>query len=233
MTPNRHAKSTFSTAVKVIVGTLVVLLLSAVLPVFGQAKNGITSAWTPPARNDAACAAIVKRNIFLADRRGLENAIREAERPRPEAPPPVETPPPPPPNPDASLVLVGMVIVDGQATAFIEDRGAGTITRVVEPGPFSQGRITSLSLAGVEYAADDAEPLLVRLRQTFTGQEEAAAPRATSSARSGGQATSSRNRTNNREPSGDAGNANDGLSPLERLRQRRLEEMQRNNEASP
>lgn len=168
--------------------------------------------WEAPEPDATLTTAVVRRNIFLADRAALEAAARQTEAPpvvveaRPAAPPP------PPPDPDASRVLVGVVVVDGQPTAFVEDRAAGRIDRVTGPGDFGAGRITEITLTGVTYAAGDDEPRTIGLRQTFAGERADPAPASTPAA-SGGAAAS------NLSPA-----SGDGLSLIERMRRRRAQE---------
>lgn len=172
---------------------------------------------------------IIRRNIFLGDRGAVARAVRPPTPPvTPPTPPTTTTTEPPvPADPDASFVLVGVTVLDGKPTAFIEDRSGGPLRTIAEPGEFSKGQITAIDLKGVTYVIGE-ETRMIEPRYAFTGAEPAtvtsifsggAAPSTTSS---GGGITSDTAATS----SGDGSTGQRAMSLLERMRLRRQQETQ-------
>lgn len=190
------------------------------------------SLWEAPAPDEGMTREVIRKNIFLADRSGLAAAAEAADAPaaapeesREAAAEVAAPPPPPPPDPDATRVLVGVVLVDGQPTAFIEDRSANRIDRVTGPGSYGAGEVTEIRLDGISYRSGEGEDRVVRLRQTLSGENAA------SLASGGNAASASTTTTTATTTAGAAAGGSPGagftpqnLSALERLRLRRLQE---------
>jgi hypothetical protein len=175
---------------------------------------------------------IIKRNIFLGDRSAVARAVRPPTPPvTPPTPPTTTTTEPPAPpvpaDPDASFVLVGVTVLDGKPTAFIEDRSGGPLRTIAEPGEFSKGQITAIDLKGVTYVIGE-ETRTIEPRYAFTGKPPAtvtsiftggSAPSTTSG---GGGITSDTAATS----SSDGSTGQRTMSLLERMRLRRQQESQ-------
>lgn len=142
---------------------------------------------------------LIKRNVFSKSR-GRE---REESRVVVQKPPP---------KPEAETFLVGIAEKDGELVAFFENRKTGTIQKARKDEPVARGKIASITLNNIEYDCD-GKVLVVAMGNNLEGGtvsksgdagSTAAAPTGSPAAAPG---------------SGDAG------SILERLRRKRLEEM--------
>ena len=184
--------------------------------------------WRPAALDAESLDTIVRGNIFNpAQRRGEP----KPEPDKPEGEPteaskePEETgPPPESSNPDNGLLLIGISIHDGQPCAFIEDRAAGKVRRVREPGEIGRGRITAIDLDGVTYQVEGAEQR-IKPGRTLAGNPPGSAAAATAASESGGtgSGTSSSARSGSEEGADDDGDSS-RADILRRMRQRRAKE---------
>lgn len=111
---------------------------------------------------------VVAGNIFRADRGEPDEPEPEPEQEQASDDEPEE--PTPPPDPDASRVLVGVVIRDDAAYAFVEDRQTGAVERFEAPGPCGRGEIVEIHVDGIVYRVDGSQ-WSVQVQQTFTGDE--------------------------------------------------------------
>jgi hypothetical protein len=157
----------------------------------------------PPTR--ASPNLVVERNIFVRLR---PEAHRPPTTDRPAAPPS------PPPPLETQYVLLGIIDDEVIFRALIEDRRQNDILLVRLGDEVARGRITEIDLDSVVYEADGIEtrvPIGLNLRG------DAASPAAASTPR----------------PTDDGGNdaatpANgDSMTPAERMRLRRMQELNR------
>jgi hypothetical protein len=155
---------------------------------------------------------LLQRDIFLRDR----SAGREGPRP-PQPTAPVATD-------ETSLVLTGLVCQGREWVAFFEDRRNGQVVRVAPGQAIGPGQLAVISLDAVEYVRD-GQTRSIAIGRNLAGDEAAfsdtgpvqAAGLAPTSAPAGAASAA----TNGGAPAGGAGDV------LERMRQRRAQELQR------
>lgn len=206
----------------VVAGIIAGAGLLLVQPVFAQDADAAAAdkqAWVAPKVNEAVAQEIIKRNIFLADRAAVARDANPPTRvvtPRTTDTTPVAAiEPPAPPDPDTTFVLVGVTVLDGTATAFIEDRAGGGLKQIDKPGPFSKGEITAIDLTGLTYIIGD-EQRSIGMRQNFLGKD--VTPVVTS--------TFTQTTTSSSPASTGSAPSSSTLSLLERMRLRRQQESQ-------
>ncbi|MEM7681294.1 MAG: hypothetical protein AAF288_04990 [Planctomycetota bacterium] len=108
-------------------------------------------AWAPPPVDQTLVDEIARGRLFM-DQPPLPPPAPVVETPEDDADPP--PPPPPPGDPDRELVLQGVMIIEGEATAFIDDREAGVV-RVRRAGePVGRGVLESVDVVGMVYRVD-------------------------------------------------------------------------------
>ena len=201
--------------------SVIVLCIAATIAAFAaEPAQTADVTWTPPQAQSALSSAVIDGNLFRANRT-LPASPRDAESPEEISTPPAATEeqqdetPAPVSDPDHRYVLTGVVVIDGVAVAFVEDRADGELKRIDKPGPFAQGRIVSIAWDAVTYeVGGDTRKIL--LRHTFAGLPAGAA---TSMQSATGASTST-----NAAGSSSAAPSPAAMSILERLRQRRLQE---------
>lgn len=147
------------------------------------------------------------RNIFLRDRSVPRQRVQTPAAPRPA-----------PPRPERDIVLTGVVRRDGEYVAFFENRRTGETSRLQVGDPLLQGRIAGIALDHVMYETD-SRSAQVGLGMDLDGAASSAAASATAPtpASTAGAGT----------PAAPSATPEDRASVLERLRQRRQQEMNR------
>jgi len=141
---------------------------------------------------------LVERNIFSRQRGRVSE-------------PRLDTTPPPAAPPERYVVLKGVLKRGDQHTAFLENVRTGIVTRARAGDAVLDGQVQSITLDGIEYVKNDSTAA-VRIGQNLEGGQSTAVP-------SGGGEPGTTS-------SGAAGTG-EAADILERLRQRREEEMRR------
>ncbi|MEM6750905.1 MAG: hypothetical protein AAF612_10585 [Planctomycetota bacterium] len=180
--------------------------------------------WTPPELAQSLVDEVARGRLFM-DRPPLPPPRPEPERDEAAAgdrPPP---PPPPPRDPDEDLFLRGVLIIEGEATAFFEDVEAGEVLTRRAGEPLGRGLIEAVDTAGVDYRVDGllrTVPLRANLASGLVADEpatdedpnEADAPERSDSsgassrrAASGRSSTSEQGRGQGERRGGDGGGA--------------------------
>jgi hypothetical protein len=130
--------------------------------------------WTPPQVDRSAYRDIVDYNIFRADRRRI---AQEVDRQRNPPPPRDDTPrevvrttddTPPPPDPDSFWRLAGITHTPQGVVAYIENTQSGDLSKLIEPGEFSQGEVTAIGYDAVMYVVE-GEQRVINVGQTLAG----------------------------------------------------------------
>jgi len=174
--------------------------------------------WTPPEVDRSAYRDIVDYNIFRADRRRI---AQEVDRQRNPPPPREDTPrepvrttddTPPPPDPDSFWRLAGITHTPEGVVAYIENTKSGDLSKLIEPGEFSQGEVTAIGYDAVMYVVD-GEQRVINVGQTLLGTR-VALPGGTSRSSGGSR-------------------SGDDLSPAERLRMLREQRAREQGTAPP
>ncbi|GEM_PF-1560805 len=212
---------------------LVLVSLVALLLAAGLSAPLCAEADEPPAWE--AYQVIVERNIFLRDRsRQVELDVPPMELPPLEA---AFVPP------EARLVLTGITRREGRDIAFVEDTERGTTVRLAAGDWIAGGRIAEVALEGIVYERGDRS-LVVRVGHALDGSvysprvepqqaSPALMPPLTSASEPARQRPPRRAdravaEAPEREAAPPAGDDDpDVQAILERLRERRLEEMTR------
>jgi hypothetical protein len=140
---------------------------------------------------------LIKRNVFSKSRG------REREEAR------IAAQKPPPPKPEAETVLIGVAEKDGQLVAFLENTKTGAVQKVRKDDPVARGKVVAITLNSIEYECE-GKTLVVG---TGSNLEGGAPVKGGEPGKTAASAAA--------PGSGDAG------SVLERLRRKRLEEMNR------
>ena len=159
---------------------------------------------------------LVERNIFSRTRG------RKVRQPAPRVTAPKPTPQKPPqegPNPERFVVLRGIVLQDGLFIAFIEDTLTRKTTKVRIGDSVARGMLKNITLDYVEYESY-GRTVKVAVSSNFVVAETAPAGDAEQPAEAGPTEDS-----NTSTSSTGTGVKKEGLSVLERLRQRRQREL--------
>lgn len=154
---------------------------------------------------------LLTRNIFLRDRTAYQPGERRME---------------PATRGDSPIVLTGTIVQGNDRTAFFEDTGSGRTLRVFEGQNVANAKLTSISIDRVELSSGGAMRA-IQVGQTLAGAnyEASTAPPAASTAASSQPSSSASGQpqpTQAQPSSGAPASAND---LLERMRQRRLQEL--------
>ena len=173
---------------------------------------------------------IVERNIFLRQRSSYSS--------RPEF---THMPAMPVDSPESCVVLTGIVRQGSEYIAFLENTRTGVTLRVAADSPYADGRVARIELDHIEYEKDD-QTVKIAVGSNLRG-ESAAAPASSFGERtdllrdegttpSGEASAESANASAQPGAAGPAvtvptaaGAPSDEASILERLRQRRLKEL--------
>lgn len=150
---------------------------------------------------------LAEHNIFVRDRRRPE--------PKPERPPPPK--PAAAPNNDQRIVLTGIAKRGSEYVAFLENTGTGETIRVQVGGAVGKGKLTAITLNGVDYECGG------KVTRIEVGYSLSGSTSLHGKAESGPEDTSEPSRV---APPGDAQDAGT-TDILERMRQRRKEELER------
>jgi hypothetical protein len=163
---------------------------------------------------------IAEHNIFLKDRR--KPATRESgrfgsggERERPV--------------PEASFILTGVIIEEGQLRAYVEDSNAGKVLRLSVGDPIARGHIADIEIDAVAYAGP-GQPIWVSLGCDFRGNPVASMSpgRSTYGGSSGaGTATSPSTGAGTAAPAPTGPVDPNNMSIEEKMRARRAQELQK------
>jgi len=166
---------------------------------------------------------ISERNIFSRDRTSRTRTYTRSEptsRPAPPAPPPA-----PPASPgDTVWVLAGVALHREAQVAFLENLQTGEVLRLSPGSAAASGTIASICLDSVEYSRG-ATTRTIRVGENLAGEVPTSFTVARSSLAPASPSSGAASSSSTTQP---ATTSDPGVnSILERLRQRRLQEMQK------
>jgi len=141
---------------------------------------------------------LVQRNIFARDRGRMRHASKDSDEMGPPAP-----------KVDAETVLLGVLDKDGQLVAFLENTRTAAVQMLHTDDPVARGKVGAITLDSIEYVCGGSS-VLVGVGKNLEGGATAALGESFKS-----PVTDS---SGNPVPA-------DTNSVLERLRKKRLEEM--------
>ncbi len=183
------------------------LLLLTIFASLGAAQERDAS--RRPDAFESEYGMIVRRNVFVRDRRAAQ---ARAQAPEPTAAD--AAPPPPPPPIQTQYVLVGVVFEEDEVRAYFEHLATATLMRVAPGEEIAGGRITEVQMDAVEYLGEEGS-LWIEIGHDLTGR--AVSPRLGPTATGTTPGTTAPGAA----PAADEA----GLTPEERMRRRRLLEV--------
>jgi hypothetical protein len=210
-----------------------VLLVVALDAFTAAAATAPSVPTTRPATFKDKYAPISEHNIFLKDRRyvpperrpGFGSGGGGSDTPRERIP-------------EASFILTGVVIEEGQLRAYVEDSNAGKVLRLAVGDPVARGHIAEIEIDAVAYAGP-GQPLWVNLGCDFRGVPIASIGGGGGSSGGGRSSTGYSGSASTTTPSGSGSTAaaaapgapadpnNPNLSIEEKMRLRRAQELQK------
>ena len=176
---------------------------------------------TPASRVDAP--AVPSFDELYADL-AANNIFRRDRRP---PPPRVERdpePPAPPPPPETQWLLTGVVWEEGAFRGYLEYLPDGSVRRVTTGDAIANGNVGELYIDSISYVGPEGGIFWVDVGDDLTGEPSRITVSRSSSSSSGGESAGEGGGERGRDEASGGGDG-ENLSPIERMRRRRQEQM--------